>query len=104
MKAPDDLPDDVAALEAALIARNLHDVDRSCVRIDHPRGNQEGRLITNPQGQMPAAIVKLVGNYDCRPSEQRVKWIGDLYFASQIPGTMTPRRTAADSAPRRCTA
>ena len=53
---------------------------------------------------MPAAIVKLVGNYDRRPSEQRVKWIGDLYFASQIPGIMTPRRTAADSAPRRCTA
>ena len=42
---------------------------------------------------MPAAIVKLVGNYDRRPSEQRVKWIGDLYFASQIPGIMTPRRT-----------
>jgi hypothetical protein len=36
---------------------------------------------------MPAAIVKLVGNYDRRPSEQRVKWIGDLYFASQIPGS-----------------
>ena len=50
---------------------------------------------------MPAAIVKLVGNYDRRPSEQRVKWIGDLYFASQIPGIMTPRRTAVDSAPRR---
>ena len=74
--------------------RNLHDLDRSCVRIDHPRGNQEGRLITDPQGQMPAAIVKLVGNYDRRPSEQRVKWIGDLYFASQIPGIMTPRRIA----------
>jgi hypothetical protein len=53
---------------------------------------------------MPAAIVKLVGNYDRRPSEQRVKWIGDLYFASQIPGIMTPRRTAADSEPQRSTA
>jgi hypothetical protein len=52
---------------------------------------------------MPAAIVKLVGNYDRRPSEQRVKWIGDLYFASQIPGIMTPRRTVAESGPPRYT-
>jgi hypothetical protein len=52
---------------------------------------------------MPAAIVKLVGNYDRRPTKQRVKRIGDLYFAPQIPGIMRPRRTAAVTAPPPCT-
>ena len=57
----------------------------------------EGWLITDAQRQMLATVVKLICNYDRRPSKQRVEWIGDLYLAPQIPGIMWPRRTAADS-------
>ena len=30
---------------------------------------------------MPAAIVELIRNDDCRPPKQRVEWISDLYLA-----------------------
>jgi len=33
---------------------------------------------------MPAAIVELISNDDCRPPKQRVEWISDLYFTPQI--------------------
>ena len=49
---------------------------------------------------MPAAVVNLIGNHDRRPSEQRVEWISDLYFAPQIPGIMRPRRMAVLSTGR----
>jgi hypothetical protein len=81
--------------------RNLHDLDCCCLRIDHPRGNQKGRLIIDAQGQMPAAIVELISNDDCRPPKQRVEWISDLYFTPQIPGIMRSHRIVADSGPRR---
>jgi hypothetical protein len=83
--------------------RNLHDLDRCRLRIDHPCGNQEGRLIIDAQGQMPAAIVELISNDDCRPPKQRVEGISDLYFTPQIPGIMRSHRIAADSARRRST-
>ena len=81
--------------------RNLDNLDRCDLRIHHPRWNQEGWLITDAQRQMLATVVKLICNYDRRPSKQRVEWAGDLNLAPQIPGIMRPRRTAVDSAPRR---
>jgi hypothetical protein len=53
---------------------------------------------------MTAAVVKLIGNHNRQPSEQRVEGISDLYFAPQIPGIMRSHRIAADNAPRRFTA
>jgi hypothetical protein len=50
---------------------------------------------------MLATVVELIGDYDRRPSKQGMEWIGDLYLAPQIPGTMRPRRTAVDSALQR---
>jgi hypothetical protein len=44
---------------------------------------------------MPAAVVKLIGNHDRQPAEQRVERVSDLYFAPQIPGIMRSRRTKA---------
>ena len=41
---------------------------------------------------MPAAIVELISNDDCRPPKQRVEWISDLYFTPQIPGIMRSHR------------
>ena len=81
--------------------RNLHDLDRCRLRIDHPRGNQERRCPIDAQGQMTAAVVKLIGNHNRQPSEQRVEGISDLYFAPQIPGIMRSHRIVADSGPRR---
>jgi hypothetical protein len=43
---------------------------------------------------MPAAVVELIGDHDCRPPEQRVERICDLNLAPQTPGIMRSRRTA----------
>jgi hypothetical protein len=75
-------------------AWNINDLDRCCLWIDHPGRNQEGRRLTAPQGQMPAAVVELIGDHDCRPPEQRVERICDLNLAPQTPGIMRSRRTA----------
>jgi hypothetical protein len=57
-----------------------------------------------PQGQMPDAVVELIGHHDRRPAEERMEWIGDLHLAPQTPGIMRSPRTAAVSAPPPCTA
>jgi hypothetical protein len=58
-------------------AWDIDNLDRCSRRIDHPGWNEKGRLVACAQGQMPTAVVELIGDHDRKPPKQRVERIGD---------------------------
>jgi hypothetical protein len=69
----------------------------------HPRGKNECRSVLLPHENMFDAAMLILPRQDQCLAEERVKRIGDRDFLRQDPGTMSPLRIAADSAPLPCT-
>jgi hypothetical protein len=68
----------------------------------HPGRKNECRSVFPPHEYMFDAAVLIPAGQNKRLPSQRMKRIGDCDFLRRNPGTMSPLRTAAASAPRSC--